>query len=89
MKSRFLAFLCAVCLLVTAAPAAGALTGEAAQAADTLYTLGLLPQEAGPLTGAATRGDAVTLLVALSGCRAEAAADNWISGFREIGRAHV
>ena len=63
MKSRFLAFLCAACLLVTAAPAAAALTGEPARAADTLYTLGLLPQEAGSLTGTATRGDAVTLLI--------------------------
>ena len=84
MKSRFLAFLCAACLLVTAAPAAAALTGEPARAADTLYTLGLLPQEAGPLTGTATRGDAVTLLIRLSGCEAEAAADNWISGFRDV-----
>ena len=84
MKSRFLAFLCAVCLLVTAAPAAGALTGETTRAADTLYTLGLLSREADNLTAAATRGDAVTLLVALAGCEAEAAADNWISGFRDV-----
>ena len=84
MKSRFLAFLCAVCLLVTAAPAAGALTGETTRAADTLSTLGLLSREADNLIAAATRGDAVTLLVALAGCETEAAADNWISGFRDV-----
>ena len=84
MKSRILAFFCAVCLLIAAVPAAGALTGETARAADTLYTLGLLPAEASSVAGAATRGDAVTLLVDLSGCQAEAAADNWISGFRDV-----
>ena len=42
MKTKFLAFLCALVLLIGAVPAAGALAGESDRAADTLATLGLV-----------------------------------------------
>ena len=66
MKKRFLALLCALVLLMGAVPAAAALEGEAARAADTLVTLGLLDNRT-DLNGAATRSQAALLLVRLAG----------------------
>ena len=65
MKKRFLALLCALVLLMGAVPAAAALEGEAARAADTLVTLGLLDNRT-DLNGAATRSQAALLLVRLA-----------------------
>ena len=84
MKTRVLSLICAVCLLLGTLPSAAALSGEERRAADTLCTLGLLEQEPADLAAPATRGDGVTLLVALAGAKSAAAADNWISGFRDV-----
>lgn len=87
MKKRILALLCAAVLLLAAVPAASALEGEQARAADTLYTLGLVRGTASggfALEDGATRAQAAALLVRLAGCEAEAEADLWISGFRDV-----
>lgn len=84
MKTRVLSLICAACLLLGALPSAAALSGEERRAADTLHTLGLLDQESADLSAPATRGDGVTLLVALAGVESAAAADTWISGFRDV-----
>ena len=42
MKKRLLSLLCVLVLTVSVIPAASALEGEAARAADTLSTLGLI-----------------------------------------------
>ena len=59
MKTRVLSLICAVCLLLGALPSAAALSGEERRAADTLYTLGLLEQEAADLSAPA--GEPVVL----------------------------
>lgn len=82
MKTKLLAVFCALALLLSAVPAAGALEGEAQRAADTLVTLGLI-DEAGDLTAPATRVQAAVLLVDLAAGEA-AVRDNWISGFRDV-----
>lgn len=83
MKTKLLAVFCALTLLLSAVPAAGALEGEAQRAADTLVTLGLI-DEAGDLTAPATRVQAAVLLVDLAAAGEAAARDNWISGFRDV-----
>ena len=84
MKKRLAALLCALLLTVSALPSALALEGEGQRAADTLVTLGLLENAAYDLAAPATRAQAAVLLVGLSGGTAAAAADNWISGFRDV-----
>lgn len=86
MKKKLLAFFCALALLLAAVPAASALTGEQTRAADTLYTLGLIKGTADgySLSSAATRAQAVTLLVRLAGAETAARTDNWISGFLDV-----
>jgi hypothetical protein len=88
MKNKLLAFFCAAVLLVTALPAAGALTGEQSRAADSLYTLGLLRGGGSgddfALSAPATRAQAVSMLVRLAGRETAAQTDQWISGFRDV-----
>ena len=84
MKKRLAALLCALLLTASALPSALALEGEGQRAADTLVTLGLLENAAYDLAAPATRAQAAVLLVGLSGGTAAAAADNWISGFRDV-----
>ena len=70
MKKRLFALLCALVLLTTAIPSAGALAGEANRSADILSTLGLVngTTNAGyDLTAPATRAQAAVLLVRLAG----------------------
>ena len=83
MKTKLFAVFCALALLLSAVPAAGALEGEAQRAADTLVTLGLI-DEAGDLTAPATRVQAAVLLVDLAAAGEAAVRDNWISGFRDV-----
>lgn len=83
MKAKLLAVSCALLLLLSAVPAAGALEGDAQRAADTLVTLGLV-EKAGDLTAPATRAQAAVLLVNLAAAGEAAAQDNWISGFRDL-----
>lgn len=83
MKKRLASFLCALLLVVSAIPAASALEGEAARAADTLSTLGLIDATY-DLDATATRSQAAVLLVKLAGAEQAAAADNWIAGFRDV-----
>ena len=64
-------------------PAASALEGEAARAADTLSTLGLIDSTYN-LDAPATRAQAAVLLVHLAGAEQAAAADNWLAGFRDV-----
>ena len=86
MKQKLLAFFCAATLLLSAVPAASALSGEQARAADTLYTLGVITgtSDGYGLSSSATRAQAVTLLVRLAGAEATAKTDNWISGFLDV-----
>lgn len=86
MKKRILSLLCALVLLAGVLPSAAALQGEAARAADSLATLGLIETVSNEkdLNAPATRAQAVVLLVALAGARQEAANDSWISGFVDV-----
>ena len=86
MKKRIFSLLCALVLLTGALPAASALQGEAARAADSLATLGLIETVSNEkdLNLPATRAQAVVLLVALAGAHQEAKNDNWISGFTDV-----
>jgi hypothetical protein len=88
MKKRLFAVFCALALLVAAAPAASALSGEATRAADTLCTLGLVNGTGGAsgyaLNGAATRAQAVSIIVRLSGCEAAAQKNNDQSAFTDL-----
>ena len=72
MKSRFFALLCALILLVSAMPAASALEGESARAADTLAALNIV-RGGYALDTPATRAHAAVLLVRLAGAEKEAA----------------
>ena len=83
MKKRLAALLCALLLTAGALPAASALEGEAARAADTLTTLGLL-DAAYELDAPATRAQAAVLLVDLAGAAQAAAADSWAAGFQDL-----
>ncbi|MEG1594369.1 MAG: hypothetical protein RR350_08130, partial [Oscillibacter sp.] len=86
MKKRILAMLCVLTLLLGTLPAAGALVGEEARAADTLSALGLLAgDETGyALSEPATRAQAVAMTVRLAGAQKAAQADRWISGFLDV-----
>ena len=87
MKKRILSLFCALVLLAGALPSASALQGEAARAADTLATLGLIDTAVSGdygLNESASRAQAAVLLVALAGARQEAENDNWISGFTDV-----
>ncbi|MCI8812466.1 MAG: serine protease [Oscillibacter sp.] len=87
MKKRILSLFCALVLLAGALPSASALQGEAARAADTLATLGLIDTAVSGdygLNESASRAQAAVLLVALAGVRQEAENDNWISGFTDV-----
>ena len=84
MKKRILAFVCALVLMLSAVPAAGALAGEELRAADTLYTLGLVQNSDYELDRPATRAQAVALTVRLAGAETAAKADRWISGFLDV-----
>lgn len=86
MKKRILSLLCALALLAGVLPSAAALQGEAARAADSLATLGLIEtvSNESDLKAPATRAQAVVLLVALAGARKEAENDIWISGFVDV-----
>lgn len=66
MKKRLLSLLCVLVLTVSVIPAASALEGEAARAADTLSTLGLIDSTYN-LDAPATRAQAAVLLVHLAG----------------------
>ena len=83
MKKRLASLLCVLLLAMSAVPAASAREGEAARAADTLTTLGLLDSTY-QLDAPATRAQAAVLLVRLAGAEQAAAADNWIAGFRDV-----
>lgn len=87
MKRTLLAILCALTLLLGAVPAASALEGETALAADTLATLGLVQgnsQGDYQTDAPATRVQAAVLLVRLAGAQDAAAAEPWFSGFRDV-----
>ena len=87
MKKRILSLFCVLVLLAGALPSASALQGEAARAADTLATLGLIDTAVSGdygLNEPASRAQAAVLLVALAGARQEAENDNWISGFTDV-----
>ena len=87
MKQRLFAILCALLLLLGAAPAASALEGETTLAADTLATLGLVEgngQGDYQLDAPASRVQAAVLLVRLAGALDDAAAESWFSGFRDV-----
>ena len=83
MKKRLASFLCALLLVVNVIPAASALEGEAARAADTLSTLGLIDPTY-DLDAPATRAQAAVLLVRLAGAEDAAAAESWFAGFRDV-----
>ena len=83
MKKRLASLLCVLLLAMSAVPAASALEGEAARAADTLTNPGLLDSTY-QLDAPATRAQAAVLLVRLAGAEQAAAADNWIAGFRDV-----
>ena len=71
MKKRFSVLLCALLLLLSAIPAQ-ALTGEGTRAADVLATLNIV-RGAYNVDDIATRAQAVSILVRLSGQEAAAA----------------
>ena len=83
MKARILALLCALTLLLGTVVPAAALSGETARAADTLSVLGVAAPGS-DLSLPASRVRAVVLAVRLAGAEKEAAACNWISGFRDV-----
>lgn len=72
MKNRLFALLCGLVLLVSAIPAASALEGESARAADTLAALNIV-RGGYALDAPATRAHAAVLLVRLAGAEQEAA----------------
>lgn len=83
MKKRLLALLCTLTMLLSAAPAAFALSGEETRAADILSTLGLITDES-VVSAPATRIQAVTMTVRLSAGEKAALSDHWISGFFDV-----
>lgn len=87
MKKRIFSLFCVLTLLAGTLPAAAALQGEAARAADSLATLGLLEASASGdygLDAPATRAQAVVLLVNMAGAAQDAGQDSWISGFTDV-----
>ena len=85
MKKKLFAMFCALALLVSAIPCAGALEGEAARAADTLAALNLVKGTGSgyALDEPATRAQAAVLLVRLAGAEQEAASSGSRSSFRD------
>lgn len=73
MKTRILAFLCALTLLLGAVSSAAALEGESQRAAETLAELGLIDAVPADLTRPAARTHGTKLLVRLSGASDPAA----------------
>lgn len=67
MKQRILSLLCALSICFALVPGAAALEGEAQRAADTIITLGLLPDAQFDMSEAANRFDAAIMLARLSG----------------------
>jgi len=84
MKRKLLSLLCALALLTGILPAAAALEGETARAADTLYTLHVLEDANYRLEAPATRGQAAVLLVNLSGGKWAARSAQRSVPFRDI-----
>lgn len=85
MKKKLFAMFCALALLVSALPCAGALEGEAARAADTLAALNLVKGTGSgyALDEPATRAQAAVLLVRLAGAEQEATSSGSRSSFRD------
>ena len=89
---RVLSALLAVCLLLAMIPAAYAAQTEAAEAADTLYALGLFKGTGTDADGkpvfdldrAPTRAEAVTMLVRLLGKESEAKSGSWTTPFTDV-----
>ena len=89
---RVLSALLAVCLLLAMIPAAYAAQTEAAEAADTLYELGLFKGTGTDADGkpvfdldrAPTRAEAVTMLVRLLGKESEAKSGSWTTPFTDV-----
>lgn len=89
---RVLSALLAVCLLLAMIPAAYAAQTEAAEAADTLYALGLFKGTGTDADGkpifdldrAPTRAEAVTMLVRLLGKESEAKSGGWTTPFTDV-----
>ena len=67
MKKRILSLLCVALLVSVLLPPASALEGEAARAADTLFTLGLLQEGETVTDTPADRVTAALLIVRLAG----------------------
>lgn len=88
MKKKILALLCALALLVSAVPGALALNGDRQRSADVLQTLGLVREGDGrsgmSLNAYASRAEAVTLLVRLSGGEEDAKTERWVAGFLDL-----
>ena len=87
MKRTLISLFCIFTLVLGCMPSAGALEGEALRAADSLATLGLVQGTADgdyDLDAPATRAQAAVLLVRLAGAQADAAADPWFAGFRDV-----
>ena len=87
MKRTVISFLCICALMLGCVPLAGALEGESLRASDTLATLGLVQGTSDgdyDLDAPATRAQAAVLLVRLAGAQADAAADPWFAGFRDV-----
>ena len=87
MKKRLFALLCALVLLTTAIPSAGALAGEANRSADIFKYIGSGQrnhQRRVRSDRPATRAQAAVLLVRLAGAEEAAAADPWFAGYRDV-----
>lgn len=87
MKRTLISLFCIFALVLGCVPAASALEGESLRAADTLATLGLVQGTSDgdyDLDAPATRAQAAVLLVRLAGAQADAAADPWFAGFRDV-----
>ena len=83
MKKHLLALLCVLALLLSAAPPASALEGEALRAADKLALLGLTDSADYDLEAPATRAQATVLLVKLAAAEKAARAAPQIAPFRD------
>lgn len=87
MKTRLLAIVCALLLLVNVGPVSYALTGDLSRAADTLYTLGLVNGTSSgdyALDAPATRAQAAVLLVRLAGAEEAAQAASGALAFTDV-----
>lgn len=92
MKKRFVSFMLACIMLLPILPNAFAANRTAAQAANTLYALGLMKGTSYTADGspvfeldrAATRAEAVTMLVRLLGKEQQALAENHSTAFTDV-----